>query len=350
MENSQPFVSVVIPVKDLSYYLLFENLPAFTDQTYKEFEVLLLPNQYSQYDLTLLRNYKWLKIIASGKITRPAQKRNLGVEKARGTLIAFIDDDAYPEKHWVESAVKSFQAKAGAVCGPGILPKNSNRWEKIFDEVLKTWIGSGGYAYRFMSQKPRFVDDYPSMNFFIRKKLFVAVGCFKMDFWPGEDSKLCEDIVYKKKKKILYNPKIIVYHHRRNNLKGFLAQHANYGFHRGAFFAHADKNSRRVIYLLPTLFVTYFFFLILFHFLFSLCFAFKVPCSMLYDLRFLFYVPITVYLSFCLYLFVKALINSKDLIIVTASPFVLFLTHIIYGIMFVKGLIKGYLRKQNIYD
>ena len=44
--------------------------------------------------------------------------------------------------------------------------------------------------HRFTPLKKRFVIDYPSMNFFIRKTTFEKVGGFNSDYWPGEDSKL----------------------------------------------------------------------------------------------------------------------------------------------------------------
>ena len=90
------------------------------------------------------------------------------------------------------------------------------------------------------------------MNFLIKKNVFEELGGFNNEYWPGEDSKLCEDLVYKNEGKIFYHPEVCVYHHRRDNLKGFLKQHANYGYHRGAFFAHGDKNSRRLSYIIPT--------------------------------------------------------------------------------------------------
>ena len=45
-----------------------------SEQTYKNFEVIVLPNKMSGEDKTLLSKYLWLKIIQTGKITRPAQK------------------------------------------------------------------------------------------------------------------------------------------------------------------------------------------------------------------------------------------------------------------------------------
>ncbi|OGK18278.1 hypothetical protein A3G67_03215 [Candidatus Roizmanbacteria bacterium RIFCSPLOWO2_12_FULL_40_12] len=339
------FVSVVVPVKALSYYLLHENLPELFRQTYKNYEVLVLPNNPSLYDITLLKRYKKLRIIPTGKITRPAQKRDIGVKESKGKIIAFLDDDAYPDPHWLENAAKSFKGKKTlAVCGPGAIPKEVNLWEKIFDEVLKTWIGSGGFTYRFTPGKKRYVDDYPSMNFIILKKTFLKLGGFNSDYWPGEDSKLCNDLIVKEKGRILYDPSILVYHHRRNKLKGFLKQHANYGFHRGAFFAHGDKNSRDVAYLAPTFFILYLIALVLYYFAISLL---KLPNSKVFLLPF---APAVAYGLLMSHLFVKSIFNTRNPIIGLGAMGVLILTHVTYGIMFIKGYRKGIDKTQSIYD
>ncbi len=335
-----PFVSVVIPVKTITSYLIDENLPALKKQAYKNFEVIVLPNKTSKDDRYSLKQYPWLRIIPTGKVTRPAEKRDIGVKKSKGEIIAFIDDDAHPAPDWLEKAVSLFSAKKiVAVCGPGILPTKTNVWEKIFDEILRTWIGSGGYAYRFFPQKKRYVDDYPSMNFFVLKKEFLAVGGFNSDYWPGEDSKLCEDLVYKRQGRILYSPSIMTFHHRRNNLLGFLRQHANYGFHRGAFFAHGDKNSRRLSYLIPTFFVLYLIFLIYTSFFSILNTEYRIL-----------YTPFLLYLFLGLFLTLKSYLNTKNLLLSILTFPVLLLIHLTYGILFVKGFIKGITNRENIYN
>jgi len=344
-KKQSDFFSVIVPVEKLSYHLLFENIPAFEKQIFKKFELIVLSNEHSQYDLKLLKKHSWLRIVPTGNVTKPAEKRNLGVKAARGSIIAFIDDDAYPRLDWLQEAVKKFKKSVSAVCGPGILPENTNIWEKIFDQVITSWLGSGGYSYRFIPQKERFVDDYPSMNFLIKKKVFDKLGGFKGNYWPGEDSKLCEDLVYKLKGKILYSPKVVVYHHRRKDLKSFLKQHGNYGFHRGAFFAHGDKNSRRISYLVPTFFVGYLVFIILFS-IFLLLFQLTINNQQLA----IFYLPLIFYFFYSVQLFFKTLLDNKNLLIAFLSPIVLFLTHLTYGIIFIKGFIKGFRNKNNIYD
>lgn len=331
------FVSVIIPVKQLSYYLLFETLPSFEKQTYENFEVLVIPDEHSPYDLSLLKQYTWLRVIPSGKRKQnPAVKRNLGVQKSKGTIIAFIDDDAYPEKNWLANAVAKLHLRGdrdqnghlAGVTGPGILPSHTNTWEKIFDAILTSWLGSGLYTYRFRKEQERFVDDYPSMNFFIEKKLFLKIGGFKKSYWPGEDSKLCESIVYGQKEKILYTPEVVVFHHRKNSLVEFLKQHGRYGFHRGLFFAHGDRNSKKITYTLPSLFLIY---LVVFP-----VFFFIVP-----NILYVFSIPLYGYLTCLLFFFFQTYVRTRSFIITIISPFILFLTHTVYGFQFINGFIKN---------
>lgn len=333
-----PLVSVIIPIRKIGDYLRNENLPAFVTQTYQNFEVIVLPNNTSREDKILTSKYLWLHIISTGKVTRPAEKRDIGAKKAKGSILAFIDDDAYPAPDWLEKSVHHFELKKTEVlCGPGIIPPKTNIWERIFNEILKSPIGSGGYQYRFMQKEEQYIDDYPSMNFLIKKDVFEKLGGFNSEYWPGEDSKLCEDLVYKYKGKIYYNPTVLVYHHRRDNVLGYLKQHASYGFHRGAFFAHGDRNSRRLSYLVPTLFVIYLFLLL--------------PLVTIHSSRAtLFFFPLMTYIFLGLLLIGQSLIRTKNLILSFSTFPVLFLTHVVYGTMFVQGFVKGFINKKYIYN
>lgn len=350
---NNPLVSVVIPTRSIGYFLIFENLPALAEQTYTHFEVLVLPNEHDITEVNLVRKYPWLRVIPTKGITRPAEKRDLGVAQAKGDIIAFIDDDAYPSPRWLEHAVHIFQTsrntdneddrfnKIAAVCGPGVLPKSAGYEERVFDATLKTRFGSGGYAYRFTPKTARFVDDFPSMNFLIKKDIFQKVGGFNSDYWPGEDSKLCEDIVYQENHSIYYDPSVLVYHHRRNELTGYLKQHANYGYHRGAFFAHGDTNSRRPMYLVPTFFVIY---LLLLPFMLWLSKGVKVP-----GLQPILMTPIAIYAVTELLLFLKTLVKEKSILVALGAVETVFLTHLVYGILFMKGFFTGLTKKENIY-
>jgi len=282
------------------------------------------------------RNIKYYKQIHKGI----ASARNLCIKKSSYDILAFIDDDAYPHPDWLKKTIDLLKNQTyGAVCGPGIIPEETNLWEKVFDAILIYPLGSAQYTYRFTGKNPRFVDDYPSMNFIIRKDLFQQLGGFNNNYWPGEDSKLCNDLVYKLKQKIYYHPDILVYHHRRNNLLGYLKQHQQYGFHRGAFFAHGDINSKRFTYIIPSFFVAYLLALLL-----------LTVANINNKLLIVLNLPLFFYLINIIFLSVNTFFKKKLLLIALLAPPVLVITHLLYGILFVKGYFAGLINKQNIYE
>jgi glycosyltransferase involved in cell wall biosynthesis len=248
MHQTLPLVSIiVIDYKDNNPYLV-ENLEAITKQTYKNYETILVTDYKNNLDYPNLRKKHYDRYVG------PAQKRDDGAKMAKGDIVCFIDDDAYPDKNWLTNIVKSFSKKEiVGVGGPGVTPPNVDWKEESSGWASASPLGSGFYLYRFLPQTKRYVDDYPSMNLAVRRKDFLAVGGFDSNYWPGEDTKLCLDLVTKTGKKILYNPKVLVNHHRRPILRGHLRQNGNFGLHRGFFARVLPQTSLKPIYFLPSL-------------------------------------------------------------------------------------------------
>ncbi|MFH0942898.1 MAG: glycosyltransferase [Candidatus Beckwithbacteria bacterium] len=231
-------ISVIIPCKKKAD-LCPELLPSLKNQTCQNFEILIVDDQ-----------------ICSGS---PAEKRDLGAKKAQGEILGFIDSDAYPDKNWLKLASQQLESnsKLAAVCGPGLTPPTDSKTQKLSGQIWSSYFGAGSLAFRNRQAKPRLVDDYPSFNLFVKQPDFQAVSGFNTKFWPGEDTKLCHDLVFKLKKQILYQPNILVYHHRRPILKDHLQQISRYGFQRGRFVKLFPKTSLKLIYFLPLLFPFY---------------------------------------------------------------------------------------------
>ena len=250
--DHDPFVSVVIACPGGSW-MLDECLAALAKQTYRNFEVIVLPDGELKREVED-RN---IRFIATGKV-RPAEKRNLGIREAKGEIVAFIDDDAYPDQHWLEYAVKYFgEPSIGAVGGPGVTPPGDKSLAKIGGRVYDNILVSGNYRYRYKAGGVRMdVEDYPSCNLFVRKDLMERFGGYRTDFWPGEDTLLCKDIL-DNWKRIVYDPWVVVYHHRRPLFGAHLRQLGRYGFHRGYFCKRFPSNSLRLSYFVPTAFVFY---------------------------------------------------------------------------------------------
>ncbi|OGK52410.1 hypothetical protein A2966_01945 [Candidatus Roizmanbacteria bacterium RIFCSPLOWO2_01_FULL_41_22] len=340
MHTSRPTVSVIIPTRKINRYLLEETLPALQKQSFRRFEVIILPDFIlNRYD-SLIKIYPWLKILTIKDKSKPGSKRDFGAVNASGQFLAFIDDDVFPTSNWLKNAVKLFKERPtiDLIGGPGILPKKTNTWEIIFDEILKRPLGSGEYNYRFTKKPERLVDDYPAMNLLIRKNTFFKLGGFHTQYWPGEDSKLTNRAANLAKKLVLYHPEVTVYHHRRTSLHSHLTQHSNYGLTRGAFFAQGDKNSTKLMYLIPAFFTLY---LVGLSVLWGMSMVFTPNLTILIICL----LPIFLYLLACLYLAIQVFVKRKNPVVAVAAVFVLFLTHIVYGVNFVQGFIGELIKR-----
>ena len=248
--DHDPLVSIVIACPRRSW-MLDECLAAIQGQSYGNWEVIVLPDD----EVKAEGEQGKIRFVATGKL-RPAEKRNIGIRAAKGEIVAFIDDDAYPDVHWLEYAIKYFgEPDIGAVGGPGVTPPGDTHFARLGGRVYENWLVSGNYRYRYRSGGVRMdVEDYPSCNLFVRKDVLDKVGGYRTDFWPGEDTLLCKDIV-DSWKRIVYDPWVVVYHHRRPLFLPHLRQLGRYAFHRGYFCKRFPSNSLRLSYFVPSAFV-----------------------------------------------------------------------------------------------
>jgi len=324
-------VSIVIPVKAINDFLRQETIPSILNQSFQNFEIIIIT------DKACKEKFSKTTIISSWSKTGPADKRDMGVKKAKGEIIAFLDDDSYPDKDWLKKALKNFKKdeKIAGVAGPNITPPHNSLRQKASGYVWSTWLGSGGAGtYRCAVSQRREVDDFPTVNLLVRKKDFLSVGGFDSHYWPGEDTKLCHDLVYKLGKKIIYTPEVLVYHHRREVFKPHLQQIGRYALHRGHFARILPKTSLRLGYLIPSLFVLWLFggpFLIL-----------LLKFNFLY-LLYLFI--ISLYVLLLLITAIKVYLKEKNLKLAFLVIPSIFVTHLVYGVLFIKGFFLKKLKR-----
>lgn len=319
-----PKVSIIIPVKEINDYIR-ESIPHILALTYQNFEIIILPDKKTSE--TFLKT----RIISTGH-TGPAEKRDKGAKEAGGEILAFLDDDAYPRKDWLLNALLNFEdEKIAIVCGPGVTPKDDNAIKKASGAVFTSFLGSGNFTYRYWPKKKRFVDDFPSVNMLVRKTDFEKVGGFSTSFWPGEDTKLCLDVI-KTGKKILYDPEVFVWHHRRANIKEYLKQIFNYSQHRGFFTKKYPKTSLKLAYFIPSLFIV---------FLFLLPLVIKISFFAL-----IYKIILGVYLICLAIAGTVEAFRYKSIAVGFLVIPLIFLTHITYGLGFIIGLIKPDLKSK----
>lgn len=315
-------VSVIIPVRTITDYVR-ETVEFLNKQTEEDFEILIVTDKKEFL--------KGAKVIPSGEPT-PAYKRNLGAEVARGEILAFLDDDSYPSSNWLKNSLEIFKNKeVTGVCGPTLTPPSDNIYQKASGWVWISWLGSGGagvYRNRVMSRRE--VDDFPSVNLLIRKKDFRKVGGFDINHWPGEDTKLCLDLV-KSGKKIIYDPEVLVYHHRRAVFLPHLKQISRYALRRGYFAKVFPETSFRLGYFIPSLFA--------YGLLLGCTFVLFLPF-----LRFPFYLLFAVYYLLLLISMAEVLVKERNLALAILTMEAIFMTHITYGLLFPFGFFQSNLK------
>jgi glycosyltransferase involved in cell wall biosynthesis len=109
MDNT-PLISVVIPTYNHAHFL-GHALQSVIDQTYMNWEVIIIDNHSSDNTESVVLSFdnpkiKLLKIHNNGVI---AASRNLGVNKAKGDWIAFLDSDDFWYQSKLEAVVNNIR-------------------------------------------------------------------------------------------------------------------------------------------------------------------------------------------------------------------------------------------------
>lgn len=315
---SNPFISIIIPCRKVDEHVK-ECLSHCLKLDYKNFEIILLPDDEPKQAIGL--NSDKIKIIISGPV-KPSIKRNLAIRNSQADILAFIDADAYPFPNWLKAALKYFDNEnTGMVGGPNITPSTDSLMQRASGEIFSSFAGAGLTALRYLARR-RFrkglpVKEMPSCNLLVRRDLAEEIGGFDGKFLTGEDAKFCFQ-ARKLGKKIINAPDVIVYHHRRRLLWDHFKQVWIYGRDK-AWLIKEDFSWDKLYYFIPSFFV--------------LGLIGGLIIWPIHWLR-LIYLAIIV-----LYLFAVLLASLKRPVIAPLIFMGIILTHILYGLSFIWGLI-----------
>lgn len=106
-------VSIIIPYFKKKDYINLA-LKSVLNQTYKNFEILIIYDDPSGKDLDLIKKYKnkdkRIRLIINKKNIGPGYSRNKGIDKAKGIYVAFLDSDDTWKKEKLKNQI-SFMKK-----------------------------------------------------------------------------------------------------------------------------------------------------------------------------------------------------------------------------------------------
>ncbi|HJQ25700.1 MAG TPA: glycosyltransferase [Blastocatellia bacterium] len=148
--------------------------------------------------------------------------RNTGLAAATGEIIAYIDDDAYPDPHWLNYLAATFASTTHAgVGGPNLAPAG--------DGLIASCVAHspGGPIHVLLSD--RIAEHIPGCNMAFRKRCLEAIGGFDTQFRvAGDDVDVCWRL-QERGWTLGFSAAAVVWHHRRNSVRAYWRQQQGYG-------------------------------------------------------------------------------------------------------------------------
>tara|TARA_Y100001938_G_C8093212_1_gene436398 strand:- start:1169 stop:1951 length:783 start_codon:yes stop_codon:yes gene_type:complete len=196
-KNKNPLVSIILPTYNRAATLGWA-LQSIAEQTYRNFETILIDNNCTDNTLEVAKEYQSstnLKIL-SCEIQGCAPACNVGIYHSKGSLIARQDDDDYWYPTKLEKQVKFLEKNPSiSILGTQVRIIDDNK-RPIFDYEIRTDSLSG----RFTPPKKKPTEDHvikkeflmgkcPIINpsVVIKKEKLLYVGGYDHIFTRNED-------------------------------------------------------------------------------------------------------------------------------------------------------------------
>ena len=214
-----PKVSVIVCTFNGSR-TLSECLESLLRLEYPHYEVIVVNDGSTDTTAKIANSYGFRVITTENRGL--ASARNTGLKAATGELVAYIDDDAYPDAHWLRYLAGTFMnTKHVGVGGPNIAPPGDG-------PIAECVAHSPGNPVHILLSDSE-AEHIPGCNMAFRKAALEAIGGFDTQFRiAGDDVDVCWQL-QQKGWTLGYSPGAMVWHHRRNSVRAYWKQQHNYG-------------------------------------------------------------------------------------------------------------------------
>lgn len=323
---NSPDLSVIVAVgrEDIGRCLISLLAQTFSRERY---EIILVA--HGSIDLPAEPNVVAVRVEADN----PAVKRNAGARRARGSIVAFIDDDAWAREDWLQNGFDFLSRHPGAsgVGGPRLLPPGSSFREKATDIIANSrFFGNGHGNWQEMQVRNKVPHGMiNSCNYFIRKAIFLDLGGYNEAIgYGGEDTEFIYRAVCDGGCLFAYTWDLIVYHPPRRFGWGLIKQRFHYRVQNG-----------RMLWVHPGLYLSRWTFSVgLFGITLFLAGSILEPLVLPIGLAAYFLCAVLVSLSYARY----------DYRFVFVLPPAFFIHHTIYYLAIWQGILSGLLRPSTV--
>jgi len=190
-----------------------------------QWEFLIVDNNSDDNTRAIVERYVGLSPVPVRYLFEPRQGKsyalNTGLGQARGSIVAFTDDDVFVPPDWLATAVSVLDRWAADGGGGRVLP----RWET----APPPWLANNPRLWghlALMEVETQQTLQYPlkgpgniwGANMVFRRSVFDLVGLFNVDLGPSggrpvnsEDLDIVERAL-RNGRKVVYDPELVVYH------------------------------------------------------------------------------------------------------------------------------------------
>jgi len=201
-------------------HTLPDCLEGLLELEYPDFEVIVVDDGSTDSTADIVREYGF-RLITTENLGL-SNARNVGMQAASGEIIAYLDDDARPDPHWLTYLAATFLSTEHAgVGGPNITHPSDG---PIAESVGKA---PGNPIHVLLSDRE--AEHIPGCNMAFRKAYLEEIGAFDTRFRvAGDDVDICWRL-RQRGWSLGFSPAAVVWHHRRNSIRAYWKQQRGYG-------------------------------------------------------------------------------------------------------------------------
>jgi len=219
-----PFISVVVCAYNADS-TMDGCLASFSKVTYPHFEVIVVDDGSTDATSEIADRHAaaapYIHVIHQPNLGLSAA-RNVGMNAAQGTIVAYTDSDCYVDPHWLHYMAWAFtDERFVAVGGPNLAPLEDNQ------TAACVAVSPGAPTHVLLTDE--IAEHVPGCNMAYRKEHLAAIGGFDATYRAaGDDVDVCWRL-QDRGQIIGFSAAMTVWHHRRNTVSAYLKQQKGYG-------------------------------------------------------------------------------------------------------------------------
>lgn len=224
LPENPPFISVVVCAYNAAS-TMDGCLASFAKVDYPHFEVIVVDDGSTDETGAISDRHAaaapYIHVIHQPNLGLSAA-RNVGMNAARGEIVAYTDSDCYVDPHWLHYMAWAFTDKRFvAVGGPNLPPPEDNR------TAACVAVSPGAPTHVLLTDE--IAEHIPGCNMAYRKEHLAAIGGFDATYRAaGDDVDVCWRL-QDQGHIIGFSAAMFVWHHRRNTVSAYLKQQKGYG-------------------------------------------------------------------------------------------------------------------------